>query len=207
MRLDDFRGHDDVLKLLKNSANEFGKDKQYVRDLTNYILSQVDTHLSSYRNRFGGRVKFGLSSPSYLEIGKISKATFDGRKSGEPYGTHISADFGVAYTELMNFSSKLNYDGSKFNGNVVDIMLSPDFINNNREKFTYFMEKIIKEGVFQLQLNVVSSDLLIKAKANPSLMPNLIVRVWGFSAYFNELPEEYQNMLIERARRNELVYN
>ena len=65
------------------------------------------------------------------------------------------------------------------------------------------MIKNIKEGVFQLQLNVVSSEMLIKAKANPDYMPNLIVRVWGFSAYFNELPEDYQDMLIERAKRNE----
>ena len=38
-----------------------------------------------------------------------------------------------------------------------------------------------------------------------SLFPNLIVRVWGFSAYFNDLPEEYKNLLIERAMESEQV--
>ena len=32
---------------------------------------------------------------------------------------------------------------------------------------------------------------------------NLIVRVWGFSAYFNDLPENYKDLLIERALKNE----
>jgi len=54
-----------------------------------------------------------------------------------------------------------------------------------------------------MQINVVSSKTLIDAKKNPEKYQNLIVRVWGFSAYFNELPESYQNVLIRRALENE----
>ena len=54
-----------------------------------------------------------------------------------------------------------------------------------------------------MQMNVVDSKILIKAKENPEEFPNLIVRVWGFSAYFNDLPEEYQDLLIARALKNE----
>ena len=41
--------------------------------------------------------------------------------------------------------------------------------------------------------------MLIEAKENPDLYPNLIVRVWGYSAYFNDLPDSYQDLLIKRA--------
>ena len=44
---------------------------------------------------------------------------------------------------------------------------------------------------------------MIKAKENPKEYENLIVRVWGFSAYFNDLPENYKDLLIERALKNE----
>jgi formate C-acetyltransferase len=54
-----------------------------------------------------------------------------------------------------------------------------------------------------MQMNVISSDRLIAAKENPEAYPNLIVRVWGFSAYFRDLPVEYKDVLIERALRNE----
>ena len=40
----------------------------------------------------------------------------------------------------------------------------------------------------------------MEAKCNPEKYPCLIVRVWGFSAYFIDLPEAYQNCLIERAK-------
>ena len=56
-----------------------------------------------------------------------------------------------------------------------------------------------------MQMNVVSSETLLAAKKNPSLFPNLIVRVWGFSAYFNDLPENYKDLLIRRAIESERV--
>ena len=46
-------------------------------------------------------------------------------------------------------------------------------------------------------------ETLLNAKKNPEKYQNLIVRVWGFSAYFNDLSEEYKDLLIERALKNE----
>ena len=54
-----------------------------------------------------------------------------------------------------------------------------------------------------MQMNVVNSKTLIEARKNPEKFPNLIVRVWGFSSYFRDLPEDYKDVLIERALRNE----
>ena len=61
------------------------------------------------------------------------------------------------------------------------------------------LKKAIEQGFFQLQMNIVSSQMLLKAKKNPEKFPDLIVRVWGFSAYFKDLPKEYQDVLINRA--------
>ena len=54
-------------------------------------------------------------------------------------------------------------------------------------------------GVYELQLNVLDSATLKDAKAQPENYPSLVVRVWGFSAYFNDLPEDYKDNLIARA--------
>ena len=50
-----------------------------------------------------------------------------------------------------------------------------------------------------MQMNLLDSKTLINAKANPEKYRGLIVRVWGFSAYFNDLPDSYKDLLIERA--------
>ena len=56
-----------------------------------------------------------------------------------------------------------------------------------------------------MQMNVVDSKTLIEARKNPESFPNLIVRVWGFSAYFKDLPDEYKDLLINRALKAEQV--
>lgn len=191
------------VKMLKNQDKKYGKDDEQVIELTNYITNVANEQFSKYKNKFGGKIKFGLSSPGYISEAEKTDASLDGRKAKEPFAVHISSDDSQAYTELVQFASKLDYTGNRFNGNVVDFMVSPDFIENNFRKFVDFMMASIKVGFFQMQMNVVSSKMLIEARKNPDKFPNLIVRVWGFSAYFNDLPEEYKDVLIERALKNE----
>ena len=178
-------------------------DSQEIIDLTNDILDFTNELFKSRTNRFGDKFKFGLSAPSYIAKSPDIKASFDGRKDFEPFNVHISNEDNKDYTELMRFASKLNYTESRFNGNVVDFMITPDFINKNFDKFCDFLKISLDMGVFQMQLNVVDSKTLIDAQANPDKYPNLIVRVWGFSTYFKDLPKDYQDVLIKRALENE----
>ncbi len=53
-------------------------------------------------------------------------------------------------------------------------------------------------GCQQMQLNAISRDKLIDAKAHPENHRDLIVRVWGWSGYFCELAPEYQDHVIRR---------
>lgn len=205
MRNKNFSGHEEVYELLKNSKKYFGTDdeEEDVIGLVNWLIHRVDETLEGFENMFGGKMKFGLSSPGYIIMGKINNATFDGRLDKEPYSIHISADDNSNVTELFNFASKLNYGKHGFNGNVVDFTMTPTFIKENLEKFVLLMKGSIDAGVFQMQMNVIDSKTLIEAKKNPEKFPNLIVRVWGFSAYFKDLPVEYQDYVIERALKNE----
>ena len=205
MRNKNFSGHDDVYELLKNSKKYFGSDdnEEDVIGLTNWLIHRVDETLEDFENPFGGKMKFGLSSPGYIIMGQFNNATFDGRLDKEPYSIHISADDNSNITELFNFASKLNYGKHGFNGNVVDFTMTPSFVRDNLEKFVQLMKGSINAGVFQMQMNVIDSGTLIEAKKNPAKFPNLIVRVWGFSAYFKDLPDEYQKYVIERALKNE----
>ena len=198
-----FEGYEDLRKEIKNYKEVYGKDDTDIIELTNDITEYLSKKFDSIRNPLGGKYKFGFSAPSYIDASKDFPATFDGRKYGEPFNVHISSDNCGAYTELFNFASKLDYTVNRFNGNVIDFFVTPNFIQDNFDKFVDFLMLSIKNGFFEMQMNVVSSKILIDAKKNPEKFPNLVVRVWGFSAYFNELPEEYKNYLIERAIRSE----
>ena len=203
MSILDFEGCEGIVERLKNSDMQYGKDETEVLELTNEILRFVSEQTKDFRTTTGGRVKFGVSSPSYITNSSRKEASFDGRRKGEPLTVHISNENAVSYTETINFAAGLDYAGNRFNGNVVDIVVNPSFIEHNQDKFSTLLLRGIEAGFFQLQTNVIGSETLIQAKAEPEKFSGLIVRVWGFSAYFVELPVDYQDVLIERALRNE----
>ena len=203
MILTNYEGRERDQKILKAKKRYFGTDEEEVIQLTQKIMNATTRLTKDYRSEYGGKLKFGLSAPTYIDSAVDMYASFDGRKYGDPFVVHISNETADSYTEILNFASALDYGDNRFNGNVIDFMVAPDFIQNNVDKFATLIKTAIKKGIFQLQMNVVSSETLIRAKENPDAFPNLIVRVWGFSAFFVDLPDEYKDMLISRALKNE----
>lgn len=201
--LQDFEGNETLWKELKAKASRYGTDDKEVTVLVNEITSCVADELEDYRSYLGGKMKIGLSGAAYMDAARGFGASFDGRKAGDAFTVHISNEDNNGFTEIVNFASQMEYSAARFNGNVIDFMVSPDFIHSNWDKYVDFLMLSIKKGFFEMQMNVVSSKTLIEARRKPEQFPNLIVRVWGFSAYFKDLPEDYKDVLIERALNNE----
>ncbi|MCR5249102.1 MAG: hypothetical protein K6E50_00695 [Lachnospiraceae bacterium] len=203
MIMSDFAGNEDVLDELREEKGHYGTDDEEVISLTQRIMDHVSAELAEYKKMCGQRIKTGLSGAAYMDSARGFSASFDGRKKGEPFTVHISNEDNDSFTEVVNYAAGLHYENNQFNGNVIDLMMSPDQIISNREKMVQFIKGSIRAGFFEMQMNVVSSKTLIEARKDPEKFPNLIVRVWGFSAYFKDLPEEYQEVLIRRALENE----
>ena len=194
-----YSGYEDMRQLfISPTRHKFGSTDAKVESLTNGLISSISKAISSITLN-GNRVKFGLSSPNYIGQGKSFPATLDGRKAGDPFAVHISpVSSDIDIDEVLHFASEIDYPTNCINGNVTDFIIPTAYIKN-REKLISIMKDACKGGVNQIQLNVLDKDTLINAKKHPEKYPTLIVRVWGFSAYFNDLPEEYQDYLIKRA--------
>lgn len=197
-RVENFTDSPQIYKEITSLRKSYGHDEENVEELVNRITSSISSIVEQYTNALGGTVKFGLSSPGYNILSKRMPADFSGRKNGKPYNTHISC-IDADYTEIVVFAGKIEYNRQRFNGNVIDFFMTESLINDNLDKFVLFMKGAINAGFFQMQMNLIDSKTLIDAKAHPEKYKGLIVRVWGFSAYFNELPESYKDLLIERA--------
>ncbi len=198
IRKKNFEGYDKLYQELQRARKHYGHDDQETVELVKRLESVIGETAKRYRNMYDGTVKIGLSSPGYNILSKKTAADFSGRKAGMPYSTHISCS-DAPYTEVVNFAGQLDYKGQKFNGNVVDFFVPPTFLEDNFDKFILFMQGAVRAGFFQMQMNILDSKTLMDAKEHPEKYAGLIVRVWGFSAYFNELPESYKDLLIERA--------
>lgn len=54
------------------------------------------------------------------------------------------------------------------------------------------------KGIFHMQFNTCDKDTLIDAQKHPEQYPTLIVRVAGYSVYFNDLKKDVQDHVIDR---------
>lgn len=194
-----FNNHKDLRYLFKSNSLKYGVPDKDVLDLTNTIMEFVSKCVEEIRIN-GNKVKVGFSSPNYVSQSKKFPASLDGRLAGEPFAVHISpVSSSVGFPEIVRFATMLDYSGNRINGNVVDFILPTSYVDN-QDKLMHIVKDACSRGLFELQLNILDLDTLIKAKENPELYPNLIVRVWGFSAFYKDLPDEYKDVLIERAR-------
>lgn len=193
-----FKGFDMMRKALQCNSLKFGSTEKTVIDLTNDIMRFIGGVTSELKIN-GQKIKVGFSSSHYIIVSGKSKASFDGRCDGDPFAVHISpVSQKIDFQEVLDFASLLDYSGNRLNGNVVDFILPKAYIDQ-ANKLKTILKASMKKGVFELQLNVLDAETLKDAKRHPEKYPHLIVRVWGFSAYFNDLPAEYQDNLIKRA--------
>ena len=203
MLIKNYNGDHALANKVRDESCYFGHDDNGVIELINCLVFEVDSRVKKYRNKYNGRAKWGLSSSNYQVLGRITNATLDGRFAGEHLGVHISPNDSVAYTELFSFAKEILNGEYQSNGNTIDMFISPSVLTGDKGKFVDFIMLAIKNGLFEMQMNVVDSKTLIDAKKHPEKYKHLIVRVWGFSAYFNDLPDEYKMVLINRALASE----
>lgn len=112
-------------------------------------------------------VKVGFSSPNYIYASRDVHASLDGRRCGYPFAVHISPiSSKIDISEVLEFASKLDYQGNQINGNVVDFILPTSYVKN-MEKLVGILRDACSKGIFELQLNVLDKKTLMDAKAHP----------------------------------------
>ena len=162
-------------------------------------------------NGRGGRYRAGSGSAMYyvwLARGHEGMreptvgATADGRRAGEFFSSSLAPSPGVPVRgplSVLQSFGKLDYRRI-CNGGPLTMELA-DSLFQGRDavrKVALFIRAFVQSGCQQLQLNTLNVDTLRDAQRHPELHKNLVVRVWGWSGYFCELDEAYQNQIIGR---------
>ena len=139
-------------------------------------------------------------------IAAVKKAVFDDKRcSAKELVAAIKADF-KGYDALRNYllsciQSFTKYDLTKIiNGGPLTMEMHDNTFRNEDgvKKVAALVKIFIELGGHQLQLNSINREVLLDAQKHPEDHKNLIVRVWGWSGYFNELDVNYQNHIISR---------
>lgn len=198
----DFEGFAEIRNALR-ACPKMGNNDDYVDDIALSLIDAFANNLNGKDNGHGGIWRAGTGSASmYIDFGKACPATADGRKGAQPYASGFSPSLDVRPNGLLSvMRSFTKYDMTNIiNGGPLTIELHDSVFRNDMgiQKTALLVKTFIELGGHQLQINSVNRERLLDAQAHPENHPNLIVRVWGWSGYFNELDIEYQNHIVRR---------
>ena len=197
-----FEGFSEIRNMLKASP-KMGNNDDYADSIASEIMTAFSSYLNNRDNGHGGIWRAGTGSAmEYLLKGEKCPATADGRKSGEPYASSFSPSLDVKTTGILSvIQSFTKYDLSDIiNGGPLTLEIHDTVLKNDIgiSKAAMLVKNYILLGGHQLQFNSINRERLSDAQKHPEKYPNLIVRVWGWSGYFNELDKAYQNHIIRR---------
>jgi pyruvate-formate lyase len=198
-----FEGYEDFQKILRNEAPKMGQNEDYADDIAAELLSTFDAALENKRNEREGVYRAGTGTALfYVNHSCKLGATPDGRFAGEFIPANYSPSLFINQKGPVSvIQSFAKPDLTKtINGGPLTLEFDQSVFNNQESisKLAMLVRSFIHLGGHQLQLNTINRGKLLDAKIHPENYRNLIVRVWGWSGYFVELNEAYQDHVISR---------
>jgi pyruvate-formate lyase len=202
-----FEENHDLWIKLRYEAPKMGNDDNYVDNIAIRLLCDFSEILSGYTNERNGCFRPGSGSAMYyLWHVKDLNASADGRKKGEPLSANFSPSLNVKLNGPISIIKSFSKPDMKkiINGGPLTLELHDTVFRNpeSTRKVSLLVKSYMDLGGQQLQINAVNREKLIEAKKHPEDHKNLIVRVWGWSGYFVELDEMYQDHIIQRVELN-----
>jgi len=161
--------------------------------------------LSKYTTTRGGPYVPGFySSTSHVAFGEKVGALPSGRKAGEPFAASLGAANGRdrnGPTALLNSVASINANRSP-NGYALNLRFDPHSLNGDKGQaiLKALVGGFFSQGGMEMQFNVIDPKTLEDARAYPGKYPDLVVRVAGYCAYFDDLPDSVKAEIISRTQ-------
>lgn len=199
----DFADDSELLHLLRYDMPKLGNNSDFADQNLSFLLDTFADALKSQKTPYGGIWRPGTGSAMYyIWAAKEIGASPDGRRKGEPFAANYSVSLFARPDgpfSIIRSMTKPNLERI-INGGPLTLEFHSTIFKTKEavEQVGQFVKKFIQLGGHQLQLNAVNAEVLKDAQKNPEHYPQLIVRVWGWSAYFVELDTAYQNHIISR---------
>jgi formate C-acetyltransferase len=201
----DFKGYDEIRNQLIFHTPKYGNDDDYAdanaREIFQFFYDTVNGR-PTYK---GGTLRINLlPTTSHIYFGSKVGATADGRKALQPLSEGISPVQGAdtqGPTAMVKSAAKI--DHLKTGGTLLNQKISPSMFDNESgiSKLVSLIRGYFRLDGHHIQFNVVTADTLRDAQKHPEKYRDLIVRVAGYSDYFNDLSEELQNEIINRSEQ------
>ncbi|RLD41262.1 MAG: formate C-acetyltransferase/glycerol dehydratase family glycyl radical enzyme, partial [Bacteroidetes bacterium] len=198
-----FEGEDKLRNDLLNQTPKYGNDDDCADEQAISIFDIFYDAVNGRPNTKGGHFRINLlPTTSHIYFGNMTGATPDGRLAYKPLSEGISPFQGAdrkGPSAVIKSAAKI--DHLRTGGTLLNQKFSPEILDTEKglDSLVHFIRAYFRMDGHHIQFNVVTAKTLRHAKKYPEEHKDLIVRVAGYSDYFNDLGDELQDEIIRRS--------
>ena len=193
---------------IRNHTPFFGNDDPYADDIAVRVYEDLVKAIEGRPNTRGGETHLNmLSTTCHNYFGSVCGATPNGRFAHFAISDGTSPAHGSdshGPTAVIKSLGKL--DQTKSGGTLLNVRFVPALLKREEDmkKLGQLIRTYFKFGGHHIQFNIVDTATLLDAQKHPDNYRDLLVRVAGYSDYFNDMTEQLQNEIIARTENEEV---
>ena len=179
---------------------------QFAKEISEILTEEVK---KARTPKYGHQMVPGIFSwANTIPMGKTLGATPNGRKAGMPISHGANPNPGFRQDGAATAMSNAIAAVQPGQGNTapMQIELEPSITGEEGgvEMIMALIEDHFAQGGTLINMNVIDADKVREAHKDPSVYPDLVVRVTGFSAYFASLSPDFRQLVVDRILDREI---
>lgn len=197
-----FEGEEIMRQTILNRTPFFGNDDDYADDIALKVYDDLIKTIDGKPNVKGGVYHLNmLSTTCHIYFGKVMGATPNGRLAGKSISDGTSPSHGCDIngpSAVIRSLTKL--DHTRSGGTLLNQRFLPSLLKKEEDirKLGKLIRSYFTMGGHHIQFNIVDTATLRAAQKNPEDYKDLLVRMAGYSDYFNDMNEDLQQEVIDR---------
>ena len=205
---DNWQAEEVMRQYIRNHTPFFGNDDPYADDIAVRVYEDLVKAIEGRPNTRGGKTQLNmLSTTCHNYFGSVCGATPNGRFAHFAISDGTSPAHGSdshGPTAVIKSLGKL--DQTKSGGTLLNVRFVPNLLKREEDmrKLGHLIRTYFKFGGHHIQFNTVDTATLLDAQQHPDQYRDLLVRVAGYSDYFNDMTEQLQNEIIARTENEEV---
>jgi formate C-acetyltransferase len=203
-----FEGEEFLRQTVLNRTPFFGNNNGYADDIALQIYADLLFAIDGKPNVRGGVFHLNmLSTTCHVYFGKVMGATPNGRLAGKSISDGTSPSHGAdTHGPSAVIQSLTKLDHTMSGGTLLNQRFLPSLLKRDKDitKLGQLIRTYFKLGGHHIQFNIVDTATLKAAQKCPEDYKDLLVRMAGYSDYFNDMNADLQQEVIDRTENEAL---
>ncbi|NNK98025.1 MAG: glycyl radical protein [Xanthomonadales bacterium] len=197
-----FEGEEFLRQTVLNKTPFFGNNDDRADEIALRVYDDLLKAIDGKPNVRGGTFHLNmLSTTCHVYFGKVMGATPNGRLAGKSISDGTSPSHGAdVHGPSMVMQSLSKLDHTMSGGTLLNLRFLPSLLKRDEDvtKLGHLIRSYFTLGGHHVQFNIVDTATLKAAQNCPEDYKDLMVRMAGYSDYFNDMNADLQQEVIER---------